>query len=401
MSIMQKELSIEELIAELDRRIYSDEISDDDIKYADECFESFKKTLQDNGSNQARLNELNGILNYLTGNYGSAREYFSDSSSFFDGRIYFISDIAEEILLNPEYGSGKPKRNITRTVRRTAIALIIAWFVFAYWADSDQGVLMFADAAMISMADDAGMSDHGKAMFLRAKPEIVNATVIADMCQMDGSTFGCYLIDENKIYIRDLPAELYAMEVVTASHEMLHVARHRDGLTDEIVDGLHAARKANNENKELQDAIIPYSDLDGESLDDEIHAIIGTEIGSLNSSLMEYYSIYFDSRGKTLAHDKTIDTLFESKSKALEELSGTIDATIEDSKTYYSYHVSSARRGDRSNTEYYWTLYEQEITRARELYAQYESELDAYNLLAEQFNGKTFKEKNIELQVQQ
>jgi hypothetical protein len=143
------------------------------------------------------------------------------------------------------------------------------------------------------LADDAGMSEAGKRYFYRFSPVIVDDAELTEQC--GGVRHGC--IYGRNIYIRSQDYKNnYNSAVVTAAHEMLHVAYERMSKADK--DVLH-----NKLNSQLRS---PYSSEARKKIEEypplefynEAHSFIGTEVETLSPELENYYADFFDERAK-------------------------------------------------------------------------------------------------------
>lgn len=77
---------------------------------------------------------------------------------------------------------------------------------------------------IVVLADGAGMSDEGRKLFYRFEPSLLDQTALDEKCSAE--KFGC--TSGRFIYIlRPTNEAEYSRAVVTAAHEMLHVAYSR------------------------------------------------------------------------------------------------------------------------------------------------------------------------------
>lgn len=390
---------INQLIYDLDQLIYADNVSADDFAFADDMYEKYKQSLTPVST--SKLLELNGLLNYLSGNHADALFYFSEAEASFSVEEYFASNLAHAFVSEANaIKKAKRRRLITRSVIASGILIYIS---FAVWSDSDSGVMVFAEPSMVAMAESAGMSTKGKATFLRADPALVSTTEIQELCSSgtvsEGRKLGCYIPSENKIYIRDMPSEFDDMEIVTASHEMLHAASHRFGIPEDIISTLNSQKRRSLKDEYFKASLDAYSTLEGEDEIEELHSIVGTELGQLPEDLSEYYSEFFEYRLLTLAANKKTYAVFESKEKSLEKLDKRIDESFSKAESYYGSHSYAASVGDRYSSDYYWNLYANEYDKQEKLIAQYNAELESYKTLAKQYNGESFDPKSIPIAI--
>lgn len=152
-------------------------------------------------------------------------------------------------------------------------------------------------AQIAQLATDAGMSDTGRRLFYRGDPQLVDKTAINQACGAD--IIGC-TDEKDRIYMlqEDKPSDHQEI-VVTAAHEMLHMAYRRlnkaglaavDPLIQQNAEQLGSGDIA----KEAQRLT------DSDQLLDEEHSLLGTEYSPLSAELETYYGRYFTDRQKVL-----------------------------------------------------------------------------------------------------
>lgn len=148
-------------------------------------------------------------------------------------------------------------------------------------------------AEIVELADDAGMSELGRQLFYRFSPELVSEQKLLDVCLK--KSVGCavgssiYILEHDDIREQN-------RSVVTAAHEMLHVAYSR--LTDKdrsVVIDLIDRELGGAINQDINKQIQKFAG-DDDVFYDEAHAYIGSEAELLSSELEKHYSKYFDNR---------------------------------------------------------------------------------------------------------
>ncbi len=160
------------------------------------------------------------------------------------------------------------------------------WFFFRNYQPS-------AETAQV--AKDAGLSAYGSRLFYRTDPQFVDLATVNSKCDIE--TLGC--IDEKgRVYILDTPNQ-HNRTVVTAAHEMLHLAYRRlpRAAKDEIGPLIDEAIQSNY-------AAISTELSDQTTLDDrrdEAHSLLGTEYTAMPSALEAYYKQYFADRALVVA----------------------------------------------------------------------------------------------------
>lgn len=159
------------------------------------------------------------------------------------------------------------------------------WWFFRSYEPSDQ---------VIKLAEDAGMNDYGKKLFYRMDPQFVDRQTINQECGSDA--LGC-TVGRNIYILNDFTERQYNRSIVTAAHEMLHVAYSR-------IDKNDLVELKSNLNKQIQESdselVDKFSKFTGEDYYNEAHSYIGSEESDLMDSLKAHYSNYFNDRDKVL-----------------------------------------------------------------------------------------------------
>jgi hypothetical protein len=149
--------------------------------------------------------------------------------------------------------------------------------------------------AIIELADRGGMSAYGRKLFYRTNPQLVEQTVIDSECAQEN--LGC-ITETGQVYILNDPAHGNDM-VVTAAHEMLHVAYLRLAKAErQKLNQYLTSQQAALSDPTLNNKIAGIGD--PEERLDELHSYLGTEHGGLSAELERHYSLYFDDRAKVV-----------------------------------------------------------------------------------------------------
>lgn len=159
------------------------------------------------------------------------------------------------------------------------------------------------------IANHSGFNYRGMVLFFKSSPELVNADQMNSKCpNSDENTieFGCYLPNDNKIYILQVADSNYKdIEYTTAAHETLHAAWYNlssDETTD-ISNKLNEfySEPGNTSAVKLHETLKPYGG-DVSVVINELHSFIGSELGStaIGQPLNEYYARYFDNRDEAV-----------------------------------------------------------------------------------------------------
>lgn len=150
-------------------------------------------------------------------------------------------------------------------------------------------------ARTLEIASAASLTPAGAKLLERTNPQFEDAAEITNDC--GPHRLGC-LSGHGQSFILDEPAKPH-QTVVTAAHEMLHLAYER--LTDAkkaelapLIDQAIAAHAS-----AISDELSSQTDTSDRR--DEAHSLLGTEYGQLPAELESYYATYFTTRKNVLS----------------------------------------------------------------------------------------------------
>ncbi|MGB2787117.1 MAG: hypothetical protein WBB94_01925 [Candidatus Saccharimonadaceae bacterium] len=205
--------------------------------------------------------------------------------------------------------SSKPKRSNLSLVFSVLVLFFgsaaLAFVILqGQWVVDQLRVLKYQpDSRIVKYVERAGLNDQGKFYLYAAQPAVLDSQNFNESCkdqEQETAILGCY--NNGNIYIYDIDgAELDGIKEVTTAHEMLHVAYER--LTSKerasVDDMIEREYKKLVEDKDLQSRMEFYRRTEPGQRDNELHAIIGTEVKSIDPELEKYYQKYFSDRSKT------------------------------------------------------------------------------------------------------
>ncbi len=222
----------------------------------------------------------------------------------------------------------------------TILSVALALFLFVnrqYVVDQISNWQYQPTSEIASFASKTGMNTTGKFYFYASQPSLESTQEFNNKCgrkEQSTAILGCYT--GRNIYIYNVTnAQLDGIREVTAAHEMLHAAYDRMGDDErKKVDTLLEAEYAKlKDDKDFADRMAFYARTEPGERDNELHSVIGTEVGSLSSELEAHYAKYFSDRGKVVAlHDKyaavfsDLQTRGEELSSQLTSLGNTIES---------------------------------------------------------------------------
>ena len=256
------------------------------------------------------------------------------------------------------------------------------------------------DPQLSSLADDAGLNLRGKALFLSHSPELVTANEIHQHCPREDGALGCYVPQDNKIYILHISSEPYSNSIPsTIAHEMLHAAwadlsiEDRDTVSSALDNHLSLAN--DNYTVSVKEKLAGYP-TDRDTQIGEAYAFIGSEVfeSETDDVLDEHFRRYFAERDNSAqanaSYESEVDKIaagLNERSKALEVRASELDEyearwlrsfdyTLQQA-LYYGDYYSYNNNVDRYNSNL--SNYNSMVDAYERDRLQLISEIDAYN----------------------
>lgn len=198
--------------------------------------------------------------------------------------------------------------------------------IFDYWM-----LRGYEPSAQITqLAANTTMTDDGRHLFYVYHAELQGKEQFNNNCTNTEKSIvlGCY-VQNRGIYIYDVKdPRLSGIKEVTAAHEMLHAAYDRlspkqkariDTLTQQVLSGLT--------NQRIIDSVQAYKDKDPSVVPNELHSILGTEVGNLPEELESYYAKYFSNRKKVVEYSENYEQVFSERQNQANSLLNQINET--------------------------------------------------------------------------
>lgn len=251
-----------------------------------------------------------------------------------------------------------------------------------------------------NLESNIAFTPKGKFYFYAEQPQVDGSDSFNQDCQrqeVGNPILGCYLA--GRIYIYNVTnAQLDGIEEVTAAHETLHAvwARMSDSDRARISTLLEAEYAKLGSDSDLTQRMDYYKRAEPGQFDNELHSILGTEIGNLSPELETHYKQYFSDRQKIVDfHTKyaAVFTSLKNQSDALYATLTTLAASIQSRTTQYDADVSQlsaditsfntrANNGDFSSRSQFDSERAALLARSSQLdsdRASISSDIDTYN----------------------
>jgi hypothetical protein len=189
-------------------------------------------------------------------------------------------------------------------------------------------------------------TSKGKFYFYAQQPVVEGSDAFNTSCQrqeVGNPILGCYLA--SRMYVYDVTnTQLDGIEQVTAAHETLHAVWERmsDSEHTRIGTLLEKEYAKLSTSTELSQRMDYYKRTEPGQFDNELHSILGTEVGGLSPDLEAHYGQYFSNRQKVVDfHTKyaTIFTGLKTKSDTLYTELTALGTSIESRSTTYDADV--------------------------------------------------------------
>lgn len=358
-------------------------------------------------STKCQILELIALTQFADHNLNEAVETLEAAENLLPQDKNFISKSARLWAMNRDTTSQKTSDilqipNIPKgihTKRNVLIAVIISFISIVTLSTPVANFMTYSSASTESknLAAAAGLNRNGTLFYLRTHPVIDTADKISAACSTPGGSgamveFGCFLPAEGKIYVRDMPDELHDSELVTVAHETLHAAYL--GLSSDEKDRINALLETaypGVADDSLASRMAEYENTEPGARSEELHSILGTEYASIGDELEKYYSQYFTDRSLIVMANARVEGKFKSYKTSLDSLNLDIKKLKENSDVLYNAHLRAARNGYAYGANENYRRYSDVFSRMKAKIVEYSGLLESYNLLVQQYNGKSFE----------
>ncbi|GAA3585176.1 hypothetical protein GCM10022198_05580 [Klugiella xanthotipulae] len=189
------------------------------------------------------------------------------------------------------------------------------------------------------------LTDRGDFVFLASNPTLESSSLFNDQCaQVDhseeGHVLGCFTGSRIHLFMVD-DERLDGIVDVTAAHELLHAvyARLTDGEKADLNKTLNAEyQKLSKSNPELTERMSVYQSLPEDRFVNELHSVLGTEVGALSGELEKHYAETFRDRAAVVTFFDNYHAVFTSlqdEAEKIESEMSELGESIETRSTTY------------------------------------------------------------------
>ncbi len=289
------------------------------------------------------------------------------------------------------------------------IGLSIAlWLNRQYIVDSISFWQYSPSTAVANITERVKLTDTGKFAFYASQPAVDGSRAFNATCdrkEENTAILGCYAA--NRIYIFDVQdTRLDGIEEVTAAHELLHAVYQRlsDGEKADVDRLVEAEYEKLRMDPDFAERMAFYDRTEPGERDNELHSIIGTEVGSISSAMEAHYAKYFTDRSKIVGYYAAYNKVFTELSDRAKELSTQLDnlsAEIKDATAKYNSDIKQlnadiaqfnqrASSGDFTSQAQFNAQRQALVTRVEALAQERNSvnaKIDEYNQLKDEYNN--------------
>jgi hypothetical protein len=199
-----------------------------------------------------------------------------------------------------------------------AMAIVVAIVGLRFAQDLWDGMRLLGyqpPPEISAMAAKTTMTDTARRLFYVNQPTIETRKSSLNLCKGSEHTIvlGCYVTTKGIFLQAVTDPRLDGVMEVTAAHEMLHAAYQRmtilqqSQLNQKLRDVL-----AQLPNQRIVKLVDTYNQQDPNSVDSELHSILGTEVRELSPELETHYRQYFTDRSAIVALSERYEGIFTS-----------------------------------------------------------------------------------------
>jgi len=299
-----------------------------------------------------------------------------------------------------------------------SISVLVILGVFFYWRDIYDWwrLRSYTPSAEVErIVKKTDMTNDAKKYFYVAHPQITNQSTFNEKCRQGNLQefsiiLGCYISYDGIYVYRVDDKRLDGVIEVTSAHEMLHAAYERLGSSEkhEVNEMLASAYKKITDTR-IKETIEQYRKNDPDSVLNELHSILATEVDNLPEGMEIYYKKYFNNRSVIVGISKDYEKEFSSRrgsaeqiQKQLEWLKNKIDEKQSNLQSQQASLQAEKRQMDQLLASGQTTQYNQmvegfnnSVEQYNELVQEVRTMIDRYNQLVEQYQKLSTELNNL------
>ncbi len=262
------------------------------------------------------------------------------------------------------------------------------------------------------LATTTTMTDTARRLFYLNEPTIESQKSAQNLCKSTEHTvvLGCYVPNKG-IFLQEVAdPRLQGVMEVTAAHEMLHVAYQRMSLFEQtqLNNQLQAALQQ-IQNPRISQLVNTYREQEPNSVDNELHSILGTEVRNLSPKLEEHYRKYFTDRNAIVALSERYEGVFtalrekaKQTSKQLITLKSTLErleARVKSEEANIASERATIQSEIAANSQVDYTSriasFNAKVQTYKELIARFNEQTAIYNQKISEYKSLALEEKSL------
>lgn len=242
------------------------------------------------------------------------------------------------------------------------------------------------DVVVEQLADQTTMTPEARRLFYINHPAIDDRNSFNTECNEQGEqtiVLGCYHSVDRGIFVFHVTdARLNGVEQVTAAHEMLHAAYDRLSTSErkKIDSELQNFYDTQVHDQRIRDTMAAYQKSEPNDVQNEMHSIFATEIGTLTPDLEAYYKQYFTNREAVVQYADSYQQEFTSRQDQVKNY----DAQLAGLKTQIDQNTASLKSQE---TDINTMQRQMESDKSHGNTEAYNAQVATYNAKVNQYNN--------------
>lgn len=242
------------------------------------------------------------------------------------------------------------------------------------------------DVVVEQLATQTTMTPEARHLFYVNHPAIDDRSNFNGECNKEGEqtiVLGCYHSVDRGIFIFHVTdARLNGVEQVTAAHETLHAAYDRLSSSErkKIDAELQNFYDTQVHDQRIRDTMAAYQKSEPNDVQNEMHSIFATEIGTLTPDLESYYKQYFTNREAVVQYADSYQQEFTSRQDQVK----SYDTQLAALKTEIDQNTSSLKSQESDINAMQRQM---ESDRGQGNTVAYNAQVTTYNAKVDQYNA--------------
>jgi hypothetical protein len=262
------------------------------------------------------------------------------------------------------------------------------------------------------LATTTTMTDTARRLFYVNQPTIETQKSSLNLCPHSEQTIvlGCY-VPRKGIFLQAVTdPRLNGVMEVTAGHEMLHAAYQRMSLFEQTqLNQKLEAVLSQLENPRILKLVETYRSQDTRSVDNELHSILGTEVGNLSPELEAHYRKYFTNRAAVVAFSERYEGIFttlkdktkrlgqqlQTRKSALAQFSAQVKQEEKAIGSEQSELKAAIVANPQSDYSFRISTFNEHVRTYNRSFERLKEQTNTYNQLVTEYNATTLEHQSL------